>query len=228
MSANASTTFTDSHSAFQSKDIGYQLPSADSRSFSLVDYLHNLPAYYCNHLAPEPQRLHFPSRIMVLSGLMLACLIPRVLLAMRLSSICPDGVLYIGLAKALNEGRLHQAFEIMNLNIYPAVLMFLNRLGLSWEMGGMIWGLLISCLVVLPLFGWVRRQFDDTVALTACLLYAVQPVFIQWSPELIRDPTFWLLFALSLYLLWRAVIEVQYRPFACGRSGRNAGNFNAF
>ncbi len=140
---------------------------------------------------------------------MLACLIPRVLLAMRLSSICPDGVLYIGLAKALNEGRLHQAFEIMNLNIYPVVLMFLNRLGLSWEMGGMIWGILISCLVVLPLFGWVRRQFDDTVALTACLLYAVQPVFIQWSPEIIRDPTFWLFFTLSLYLLWRAVIEVR-------------------
>jgi hypothetical protein len=140
---------------------------------------------------------------------MLACLIPRALLAMQLSSICPDGVLYIGLAKALNEGRLHQAFEIMNLNIYPMVLMVFNRLGLSWEMGGTIWGILISCLVVLPLFGWVRRQFDDTVALMACLLYAVQPVFIQWSPEIIRDPTFWFFFTLSLYLLWRAVIEVR-------------------
>jgi 4-amino-4-deoxy-L-arabinose transferase-like glycosyltransferase len=89
------------------------------------------------------------------------------------------------------------------------VLAVLNRLGLSWEMGGAIWGILVSCLVVLPLFGWVRRQFDDTVAFLACLLYAVQPVFIQWSPEIIRDPTFWFFFTLSLYLLWRAVVEVR-------------------
>jgi hypothetical protein len=194
----------------QIRAIGCGSISAGAHSASLIDYLHNLPAYYCNHLAaPEPQRQGFPCRILVLSGLMLACLIPRALLAMRLSSICPDGVLYIGLAKALNEGRLHQAFEIMNLNIYPVVLMVLNRLGLSWEMGGTIWGILISCMVVLPLFGWVRRQFDDTVALMACLLYAVQPVFIQWSPEIIRDPTFWFFFTLSLYLLWRAVVEVR-------------------
>ncbi len=175
-----------------------------------IDYLQNLPACYGNSLAaPAPQRLHYPCRILVLSLLMLACVIPRALIALRLSSICPDGVLYIGLAEALKESRLRQAFEIMNLNIYPAVLALLNRLGLSWEMGGTIWGILISCLVILPLFGWVRRQFDDAVAVTACLLYAVHPVFIQWSPELIRDPTFWFFFALSLYLIWRAVVEVR-------------------
>ena len=73
----------------------------------------------------------------------------------------------------------------------------------------MLWSLLISSLVVLPLFGWVRRQFDDRVALVACLLYAVQPKLIAWSPEIMRDPTFWFLFTLSIYLLWRAVTEVR-------------------
>ncbi len=210
MSVNVSAAFTDSRSTMQSKPLGCGSLSVGARSTSLVDYLQNLPAYYCNHLAaPEPQRLQYPCRILVLLGLMLACLIPRVLLALRISSICPDGVLYISLAEALNEGRFSQAFEIMNLNIYPVVLAVLNRLGLSWEMGGTIWGILISCLVVPPLFGWVRRQFDDTVAMMACLLYAVQPVFIQWSPEIIRDPTFWFFFALSLYLTWRAVTEVR-------------------
>ncbi|MGD0516655.1 MAG: glycosyltransferase family 39 protein [Thermoguttaceae bacterium] len=174
------------------------------------EYLHNLPADYCNRLAaPEPLRPHYPCRILLLLVLVLACIIPRAVIALRLSSICPDGVLYIRLAEALKEGRFSQAFEIMNLNIYPGVLMVLNRLGLSWETGGMIWGILISGLVVLPLFGWVRRQFDDTVALAACLLYAVHPIFIQWSPEIIRDPTFWFFFTLSLYLLWRAVTEVR-------------------
>ena len=39
--------------------------------------------------------------------------------------------------------------------------------------------------------------------MVACLLYVFHARMIQWSPELIRDPTFWFLFTLSLYWLWR-------------------------
>lgn len=210
MSVNAQAAIADRHSTVQSRAIGGGSFSAVTSFTALADYLQNLPADYCNHLAdPKPRQMQYPCRIYVLLGLVLACLIPRALVALQIHSICPDGILYIGLAEALNEGRFQQAFEKMNLNIYPAVLMVLNRLGLGWETGGVIWGVGISSLVVLPLFGWVRRQFDDMSALLACLLYSVQPIFIQWSPEFIRDPTFWFLFTLSLYLLWRAVTEVR-------------------
>ena len=47
----------------------------------------------------------------------------------------------------------------------------------------------MSSLTVLPLFGWTRRQFDDRLATIACLLYAVHPKLIEWSPELVRDPS---------------------------------------
>jgi len=86
-------------------------------------------------------------------------------------------------------------------------------LGLDWELAAGLWGVTVSSLVVLPLWGWVRRQFDDRVALVACLLYAVNPKFIEWSPEVMRDPTFWLLFMLAIYWLWRAVTEVRYAYF---------------
>ena len=71
----------------------------------------------------------------------------------------------------------------------------------------------ISSLVVLPLWGWLRRQFDDRVALVACLLYVVQPKMIEWSPEIMRDQTFWFLFVLAIYWLWRAVTEIRYGYF---------------
>ena len=74
-------------------------------------------------------------------------------------------------------------------------------------------GRVISSLVVLPLWGWIRRQFDDRVALVACLLYVVQPKMIEWSPEIMRDQTFWFLFTLSIYWLYRAVTEVHYGYF---------------
>jgi len=37
---------------------------------------------------------------------------------------------------------------------------------------------------------------------------------IEASPELLRDPTFWFLFTLTLYVMWRAVTEVRLGWFA--------------
>ena len=113
----------------------------------------------------------------------------------------------------LEAGHLRAAFRQMALNVYPVILLLLHRLGLDWELAAMLWGVVVSSLVVLPLWGWVRRQFDDRVALVACLLYAVHPKFIEWSPEAMRDQTFWLLFMLAIYWLWRAVTEVRYGWF---------------
>jgi hypothetical protein len=101
----------------------------------------------------------------------------------------------------------------MGLNLYPAILVLVHRGGLDWETAGIVWGVGIASLVVLPLYGWVRRQFDDRVALAACALYAVHPTAIAWSPEITRDPTFWFLVTLTLYLLCRAVTEVRLRWF---------------
>ena len=178
------------------------------------------PADYPNLLAtPQPQRLNLPPAPWLLVGLVLLCLAPRVGMALRIPSVCPDGVLYIQAAKALEAGDFREAFREMSLNIYPAILMLLHRTGLDWEFGAALWGVVISSLVVLPLWGWARRQFDDRVALAACLLYAVQPKFIEWSPEVMRDQTFWFLFMLSIYWLWRAVVEVHLGYFIAAGAG---------
>ena len=84
----------------------------------------------------------------------------------------------------------------------------LHRLGFDWETAAEFYGVLLSTLAVLPLFGWVRRQFDDRVATVACLLYAFHPKLIEWSPEAVREPSFWFFFLLALYLAMRR----------CGRS----------
>jgi hypothetical protein len=168
------------------------------------------PADYPNHLAdPRPERRRLPSARWLLALLVLLCLVPRVVMALRIPGICPDGVLYVNIARNLEAGQLRAAFQEMALNIYPVILLLLHRLGLDWELAATLWGVLISSLVVLPLWGWVRRQFDDRVALVACLLYAVHPKFIEWSPEAMRDQTFWLLFMLAFCWLWRAVTEIR-------------------
>jgi len=176
-----------------------------SRALSLP-----VPDDFPNGLAdPLPQRAALRARPALWVGLVLLCLVPRALIVLRIAGVCPDAVLYIDLAKSLDAGDLRAGLREMQLNTFPAILVLLHRLGLDWVTGGQLWNIAAASLVVLPLYGWARRQFDDRVALVACLLYAVHPKLIVWSPELIRDPTFWLLFMLSIYLLWRAVTEVR-------------------
>lgn len=178
---------------------------------AIPDAFPSAAADFANRLSePEPRRLEVSRRYGLLVGLVLLCLIPRIWMATKLASLCPDGVLYIHLAQALEQGDLNGGLAGIRLNVYPPLLIGLNRLGLDWEVAGKYWGVLISSLLVLPLFGWVRRQFDDRVALIACLLYATHAELITWSPEAIRDPTFWFLFTLSLYLVWRGITEVHW------------------
>jgi hypothetical protein len=172
---------------------------------------------YPNYLATlRPERVQLRSARWVLLALLLACLIPRAMMALRVPSVCPDGVLYVRTAQAMEAGNWRSGFKSISPNIYPVILMLLHRTGLQWELAAALWGVTVSSLVVLPLWGWVRRQFDDRVALVTCLLYAVHPKFIEWSPEVMRDPTFWLLFMLAIYWIWRAVTEVHYGYFIAG------------
>ncbi|MHB1034861.1 MAG: glycosyltransferase family 39 protein [Pirellulales bacterium] len=150
----------------------------------------------------------------VLFGLALLCLVPRLVMAWRVEYIYADGACYLGWAEALDRGDWATAFGELKLNVYPIILLMLHRVGFDWELAGKAWGVAASTLTVLPLFGWARRQFGDRVAILACALYAVHPRLIEWSPEIIRDSTFWLLAALSLYLSWRAVFEGRRGWFA--------------
>ncbi|MEN6449653.1 MAG: glycosyltransferase family 39 protein [Thermoguttaceae bacterium] len=145
--------------------------------------------------------------------LLLVCFIPRAWIACHWDLVWTDSVTFLHAAEAIERGDLRAAFEETGLNVYPVILYGLRRLGLDWTVAGTWWSVLMATLAVLPLFGWVRRQFDDQVAVAACLAYAFHGKLMAVSVLMIRDPTFWLLFNLTLYLLWRAVTEVRWRLF---------------
>ncbi len=134
-------------------------------------------------------------------------------MAWRVPGICPDSVLYIRLGKAFEAGFFEQGLGDIRFNIYPLILAALHRAGFGWEMSGAVWGVVISSCTVLPLYGWIRRAFDQRTALGAGFLYAVHPGLIRWSVEVIRDSTFWFLLAGSVYLLWLAITELRWRWF---------------
>ena len=185
-------------------------------------------ADYPNHLAVgQPERLTLRPAHWLLLGLVLLCLLPRVWMVRRIPSICPDGVLYINAARALEVGNFGAAFQEMSLNIYPVILMLLHRVGMPWDLAAVTWDVVISSLVVLPLYGWVRRQFDDRLAPVACLLYVVHPKFIEWSPEVMPRPDL----LVPVYAFHLLVVVRRHGGaglvFRGGGSGRHLGRVDA-
>ena len=149
----------------------------------------------------------------LITALIILCAIPRLLMMWRIDAVCNDAYYYISIADLLERGQFEGAFEYLNLNVYPVVLLLFHKLGIDWVTGGQLWGVFISSLVVAPLFGWVRHAFNDKVAIVACFLYAIQPQLIEISAEPIREPMFWFFFNLCLYFNWRSVTSMRWWMF---------------
>jgi hypothetical protein len=158
------------------------------------------------------------SRTSVRLGLLLvAYALPRIVVACNLSAVCDDGYSYLHVADALERGRLDQALEYLNLNIYPVVLMGLHKLGLEWTTAGKLWGVVMGTAIAVPLFDWLRR-IDERIATAGVFLYAVHPKLIENSVEPIREATFWFFFVVAVDFLWRGFEEIRWWQF-CAAGG---------
>ena len=140
-------------------------------------------------------------------ALLLACFIPRAVAAWHWDVLWSDTLHYIYASESLERGDFERGFAEFGLNFYPLLLIPLRHLGIDWQLAGRWFGVLVATLTVVPLWGWLRRMFDDRTAILACLVYALHGKLIAISPLIIRDSTFWLLLATTLYLLWRAASE---------------------
>ena len=157
-------------------------------------------------LTPRPAGL--------LLAILLICFVLRAGTSFAWTFLWGDSIVYLRAAEALEQGDLPAAFDTLGLNVYPAILLCLRATGAEWTVTATWWSVAMAGLVVLPLFGLVRRQFDDQTAIVACALYAVHPVLLGFSPLILRDATFWFLFTATLYLEWRAITEVRWWLFA--------------
>ncbi len=151
---------------------------------------------------------------MRLGLILILCFVSRAIVAWRLPAVCDDAYYYLHVADSLQRGHIARGLEYLNINIYPVVLIVLHRLGLDWIVGGKLWGVLMGTALVLPLFDWLRRMFDERIATLAVLLYAVHPKIIEMTAEPLREATFWFFFALCLDLFWRAARERRWWQFA--------------
>ena len=119
--------------------------------------------------------------------------------------IAKDGMLYVGIARMINHGLwLDLVGDWFLFNPYPALIAWLQRWGLSFDFSGQLISATASTLAVWPLYLWCRRAFDQQVALLAALTYALHPVMLRFSGQVLREGLYWGLMLWSVYAFWQA------------------------
>jgi 4-amino-4-deoxy-L-arabinose transferase-like glycosyltransferase len=132
-------------------------------------------------------------------------------LALRLSAylntdiINSDGAVFITQAKAIYYG-LWGSVNQCTLP-YPtittfSIAAFYSLLG-DWVVAATAVSLFYGAMTMLPLYLLAECFFDRETAAAATLIYAVTPVLVDGSVDIVRDPAFWFFSVSGLYFLVR-------------------------
>ncbi|MDD2389376.1 MAG: glycosyltransferase family 39 protein [Desulfobacterales bacterium] len=115
--------------------------------------------------------------------------------------INPDGVLYIHQARALFYGQWDAVTScgLPDLSVYPILIAGAFALLHDWMAAARGVSLVFGSALLLPVYFTLRRFFDRNVSATATLIFALIPVMVGRSADVLRDPVCWFFLALAIY-----------------------------
>ncbi len=119
-----------------------------------------------------------------------------------------DGMLYIQQAKAFYHGLWDSLTECYAyLNIYPFFISLTYRVTDNWLEAAKLVSLFFGTATMLPLYLLLRKLFEVPLASCALLIFAVNPVFVEMSSEVIRGPAYWFCLTLGMYFFSLSEID---------------------
>ncbi len=160
-------------------------------------------------------RLRVAPWILDLFGILLITALIRAYVVSQTPIIAKDGMLYVGIARVINHGMwLDLVGDWFLFNPYPALIAWLERCGFSFDFSGQLISGVASSLGVIPLYLWCRRAFDARVAQLAALTYALHPVMLRYSGQVLREGLYWCLMLWAVYAFWLAAQHRQVWRYA--------------
>ena len=117
-----------------------------------------------------------------------------------------DGVNYIHQAKVLFSGQLENLYNcgLQFLSIYPLFIAGLYKLCNDWIFAAKAVSFLFGLGVLIPLYFLLKRFFGTQTSNLTFLLFALCPVFVIRSIDVVRGPIFW------FFLVWGLFFFIQY------------------
>ena len=113
----------------------------------------------------------------------------------------PDGVYYIHQARAIYYGEWNSltSCSIGFLSNYPFFIAGAYAIFHDWIVAAKSVSLFFGSITLIPLYFLFRRFFDNNISTLGVLIFAVIPVFVGISADVVRGPICWFFLALGLY-----------------------------
>lgn len=141
------------------------------------------------------------NRIIIPLGIILTGFFLRLYSLQHSYAINSDGMLYVQQAKAFHYGMydsLTACYPYLN-----SLFIFISisyRIFGDWLVAAKVVSLFFSTITMVPLYLLLRRFLDFSVATCTLLVFAVNPILIEMSSRVIRDPSFWFFLTTGIYV----------------------------
>ncbi len=154
----------------------------------------------------------------VLSILLGSAFVLRLYLVFHTYIINNDGILYVELAKLISQGCVSRTNSLYLhpylFNVYPLLISVFQKIFYNWEFSAKLVSALFGSLTIIPFYFLVKCLFNRSVALISSILFIFHPYLVRYSAEVIRGPTFWLFFTMTLWVGWLAITREKPWLFA--------------
>jgi 4-amino-4-deoxy-L-arabinose transferase-like glycosyltransferase len=120
-------------------------------------------------------------------------------------TINPDGVRYIEAARHFWERKWLEGLASFYPPLFPLLIALIFPVVGDWEIAGQVWPFILGVLILLPLFGLLRRIYGLRVAQVALFFYGVSPYLARLSLEVRTEIPYIFFLILTLYLLRRGL-----------------------
>jgi hypothetical protein len=117
-----------------------------------------------------------------------------------------DGILYVHQARALYYNQLDSLYNcgLTYLSIYPGCIALLYPLTGDFLTAAITVSALFGCLTLIPIFFLSRHFLSLQTSSFVTLIFALLPIFVRRSADVVRGPACWFFFA------WGILAFIQY------------------
>jgi 4-amino-4-deoxy-L-arabinose transferase-like glycosyltransferase len=141
--------------------------------------------------------------------LFIICAAARVYIYFRTYIIAMDSVLYMDMADLFLKGRFLEAI-VYPPPLYPFLVAGMRLVIGDPEIAGKLVSLLAGICAFFPLYDLGKRFFDHKVVFLGLFLFAIHPLLVRYSAEVLSDSTFIFLSIAGFWMLWKGWEKKQY------------------
>jgi 4-amino-4-deoxy-L-arabinose transferase-like glycosyltransferase len=154
------------------------------------------------------------NRALVLCSLTVIAAFTMRLFIANAQVIAQDGLLYIKIARNISSGNLQSITEYGIFNLYSFLIALFQKVFQDWELSGKMVSVILGSLTAIPLFFLIKGLFSVRIAFISALCYSVHPRFVEYSSDVLREPTCWFFSIMGLWLAREGISRQRYSLFA--------------